>query len=99
MRSGPEPLPRSGAKTPETKETKELMSTSNSTHRLDSDVIAHITVSIDTPMVRSEVLSNGRINLYVGGIALALTPLSVIKVIDSLTAAVTDHFAPELVSE
>lgn len=99
MRSGPEPLPRFGAKTPDRDRRKQLMSTSDSTHRLDSDVIAQITLSIDTPMVRSEVLSNGRIMLYVGGIALAFTPLSVIKVIDSLTAAVTDHFAPELVSE
>lgn len=75
------------------------MSTTNSTHRLDDDVYAHITVSIDKPMVLSEVLSNGRINLYIGSISVALTPVSAIKVIDSLTAAVTDHFAPELVSE
>jgi len=95
MKDGPELRQQSGATT-STQRERNPMSLPDGTHKLDDNVYAHITMSIDTPMVRAEVLSNGRINLYLGGIALAVTPLSAIKVIDSLTAAVTQHFAPDM---
>lgn len=49
------------------------MSMSDST-QLSDDVIAHVTVSVDAPFVRAELSDTGKVRLYIGGIALSMSP-------------------------